>query len=363
MKSIPNNGCHTLEEIKQQPKLWEKIYYLMKNNKEEISTFLNDLLDKELTRVILVGSGASAYVGDTLSPYLSEMLKVPVDSIPAAEIINNPYSYLRNSSNVLVILYSRSGNTQEIIDASKTFNNLLKDSSYIIVTSNNQSQLINNYADKKNSFTLLLPKESNDKGFAMTSSFSCMILSTILLFNINNIEKEKTYLDQSIMNSKHILSTIWSDILNMVRRNPSRILYVGSSELKGMSDHCALNTLKLTNGKIYSLSWSPSNINQSIKPFITNDTIIFLFKSNNNSNLDYNEKFLDIIKNESASPFVVVISENSSYLELCNKCFYINYKDSSLPNIYLVLNYVIYAQIFSYMYSLHLGLSPDIPTA
>ena len=361
MKVISTNSCYTLEEIKQQPKLWEKIYYLIKSKREEIDNFLNPILEKGITRILLVGAGASAYVGDTLSPYLSDKLKLPVFSLEASEIINNPYSYLKDLSDILVISYSRSGNTPEISDALNICHKLLTNSYFLIMTSNNESTLVKNSLNKPNCFNFLLPKESNDRGFAMTSSYSCMILASVLLFNTNNLEKQKTYLDEAIINSKHILNNTWSEMLNIVRKNASRVLYVGTSELKGMSDYCALNTLKLTNGKIYALSWSPSNINQSIKPFITEDTILFLFKSVNNTNIDYNKIFLDIIKEQNPKPFVIVASENASYLDSCNKCFYINYKNSMLPNIYLVLNYVIYSQIFNCMYSLHLGLSPDSP--
>lgn len=361
MNFIAKNGCHTLEEIKQQPKLWEKLFYMMKEKKNEIKNFLDPILDGNLSRIILVGSGASAYVGDTLSPYLSELLNVPVTSIPAAEILNNPYSYLRNLRNTLVIFYSRSGNTPELKDACTISNNLLKDSNFILITSNNESTIYKSYKNKPNFFTLVLPKECNDKGLAMTSSFSCMILSSIFLFNIDNLEKEKLYLEQSIENAKYILNSTWSDMLNIVRRNATRVLYVGSSELKGVSNYSALNTIKLTNGRVYSFSNSTSDINNSIKPFITKDTIVFLLKSVNNPNHDYNYDFLQDLKNHSANPFVVVISENSSYLELCNKCFYVNFKESLLPNIYLSLTYSIYGQIFSYMYSLHLGLSADNP--
>lgn len=361
MKILPNNSCYTLEEIKQQPRLWQKIYYSIKSKKDEINNFLKPLLDNTISRILLIGSGASAYVGDTLMPYLSEEFKIPVNSIPASEILNNPYTYLKDLSNILVILYSRSGNTKETLDALNTCTKLLQNSHFILVTSNNEGKFSKEYSDKSNFYVLTLPEESNDRGFAMTSSYSCMILSSILLFNINNLENQKLYLEETLVNSKYILNTIWSDTLNIVRKNPSRVLYVGTSELKGMSNYCALNTLKLTNGTVYSLSWSPSDINQSIKPFINDNTLIFLFKSVSNPDTDYNQQFLDIIKTQDKKPFVIVVSENSSYLDSCNKCFYVNYKDSLLPNIYLVLNYVLYAQIFNYMYSLHLGLSPDLP--
>ena len=63
----------TTKEIMQQPDLWEDTLKIYEDNLEAIQGFLakaRALGGARRTRVIFCGAGTSAYVGDTLVPYL-----------------------------------------------------------------------------------------------------------------------------------------------------------------------------------------------------------------------------------------------------------------------------------------------------
>ena len=64
-------AVYTATEIRQQPKLWEETYNIVKENEEKIKDFLNRKL-KSNTRIILTGAGTSDYVGDTIYLYLAK---------------------------------------------------------------------------------------------------------------------------------------------------------------------------------------------------------------------------------------------------------------------------------------------------
>ncbi|CUQ53655.1 AgaS [Clostridium paraputrificum] len=62
---------------------------------------------------------------------------------------------------------------------------------------------------------VLMPEKSNDKSFAMTSSFSCMTLATLLIFDIENIEKNKEFVEIVSSQAEEILDNRWSEIKNI----------------------------------------------------------------------------------------------------------------------------------------------------
>lgn len=70
-KLVSLGASITTAEIKQQPDLWDETYSLYTKKRVEIQTFLQKLAEQhERIRVIFTGAGTSAYVGDTVTPYL-----------------------------------------------------------------------------------------------------------------------------------------------------------------------------------------------------------------------------------------------------------------------------------------------------
>lgn len=89
----------TTAEIKRQPDLWTETFALYMEKSWKIEGFFQKLLTKHSRiRVIFTGAGTSAYVGDTVTPYLKgkvdeqrwEML-----SIPTTTLVSNPYQFLK----------------------------------------------------------------------------------------------------------------------------------------------------------------------------------------------------------------------------------------------------------------------------
>ena len=64
----------TTREIYQQPSVWKETARLYQERKAEIKAFLEKIgQEHAYIKVILTGAGTSAYVGDTLVPYLQEV--------------------------------------------------------------------------------------------------------------------------------------------------------------------------------------------------------------------------------------------------------------------------------------------------
>ena len=73
-------AIYTSSEIYQQPSTWKKTYLQVKEKKNEIKAFLDQILSKEDYDIIFTGAGTSEYVGNTVVHYLNEKLQYKVKS-------------------------------------------------------------------------------------------------------------------------------------------------------------------------------------------------------------------------------------------------------------------------------------------
>ncbi|MDU1855210.1 MAG: SIS domain-containing protein, partial [Clostridium baratii] len=238
----------TATEIRQQPKLWRETYNIVKQNKNKIEEFLNKNL-KSNTRIILTGAGTSDYVGDSLYLHLAKTLNLRVEAIATTDLVSNPHEFLEEDTKTILVSYARSGNSPESIGAYDIFKDNVKDIAQLVITCNEEGQLARKSLEDENTLCLLMPKESNDKSFAMTSSFSCMLLATLLTFDIKNLEQNKKYVDIISDKADFILDNDWKEIIELVELGCDRVVYLGSGALKGLCQEMALKNLELTSGK------------------------------------------------------------------------------------------------------------------
>lgn len=361
MNVIPTSGCLTLEEIKQQPSLWNSVLVSILKDESKYKSFLEPILRIENLKIILTGTGASAYIGDTLHPFFEKKLKRTVLSIPTSDIISNPYKILEKSTPTLVITYSRSGNTSETNYCYNILNNFIDTVYHLIITCNNEGVLYKLAKNKNNTFIAELPPEANDKALAMTSGYTSMIFSSILILELDNLSFITSNLHLVLNYSKELLSTLWNSIYQIVEKNPSRIIFLGTDELKGLSNYCALNILKLTNRKVYSLSLNPKLLANNIFPFTDENTLVVLFHSNNSENHKYEYDFIRGIEKLNNKCNIIIVSE-------CNFSMLNNIKqfnlssDDNLPDCFLAMVFAFFGQILAYLYSLHLRISVDNPS-
>src|ERR1044072_1237621 len=142
----------------------------------ELRAFIVPVTSNPLARVILTGAGTSSYIGACIAPVLDAQLAARVDAIPTTDIVSSPHLYLRRDQSLLLVSFGRSGNSPESLQAVALAESLVKDVRHLVVTCNGDGAL--GKAHLKQERTLVLPEETHDVSFAMTSSFSCMMYAT-----------------------------------------------------------------------------------------------------------------------------------------------------------------------------------------
>lgn len=360
MKLIPKSGCLTLDEIRQQPSIWNSILVDILDKEEKYRNFLTPLFAIPNLEIVLTGTGSSAYIGDTLEPYLKDKFHHKVRSIPTSDIISNPYDSLNKDNPTLVITYSRSGNTPETNYCHRIINNYITTVYNLVITCTDNSTLYTMCQSESNTLIVTLPEAANDKALAMTSGYTSMIFSTILLSELDNLSFITSNLHFVLSYSKELLSSLWSKIYGIVQSNPDRIIFLGTDELSGLSNYCALNILKLTNRKVYSLSLNPKFLANDIFPFIDENSLVVLFHSNKTTNLEYERTFLNGLKNVNKNCTICIVSEAPVNITSNVEEFILS-SESNLSDCFSSMCFAFFGQILAYLYSLHLKLKVDNP--
>lgn len=347
---------YTLKEIEQQKRLWIETINLVKEKKEEIKSFL-DKNDFKNRKIIFTGAGTSEFVGNSITPALGGN----VLSIATTDIVSNPENYLKKDEKVILISCARSGNSPESVATVKLADEIIDDVCHILITCNKDGKLAINKKDDKKALVLLMPEESNDKGFAMTSSFTCMSLTGLLIFNLESLEKIEDIMKKQIekINDEGMKSLIDS----LITLDISRIVYLGSSCLKGVAEEAALKCLELTAGHMSLHYNSPLGFRHGPKSIINDTTMIITLLSNN----DYTRKYeLDLLKemyNENKKKVLVTLDMKNSDEARENSHYYytFNSEDSGIEDVFNMFSYIYFAQLFAFYKSKSFGINPDNP--
>lgn len=347
---------YTLKEIEQQKRLWIETINLVKEKKEEIKSFL-DKNDFKNRKIIFTGAGTSEFVGNSITPALGGN----VLSIATTDIVSNPENYLKKDEKVILISCARSGNSPESVATVKLADEIIDDVCHILITCNKDGKLAINKKDDKKALVLLMPEESNDKGFAMTSSFTCMSLTGLLIFNLESLEKIEDIMKKQIekINDEGMKLLIDS----LITLDISRIVYLGSSCLKGVAEEAALKCLELTAGHMSLHYNSPLGFRHGPKSIINDTTMIITLLSNN----DYTRKYeLDLLKemyNENKKKVLVTLDMKNSDEARENSHYYytFNSEDSGVEDVFNMFSYIYFAQLFAFYKSKSFGINPDNP--
>ena len=123
---------------------------------------------------------------------------------------------------------------------------------HLAITCAEEGQLAQISQKEENSFLFLMPTRSNDGGFAMTGSFSCMTLGTLLLFDQTAFEQKQDYVTALIKLGEEVLSRE-EELNEIVNLDFERIVYVGSGSLAGLTREAQLKILELTAGKVATI--------------------------------------------------------------------------------------------------------------
>ena len=354
----------TAREIYQQPELWEETYSIYKQNRKDIKNYLEEISHQhDQIQIIFTGAGTSAYVGKTVTPYLTERLdetKWKVESTPTTSIVSNPHQYLQKNTPTLLVSFARSGNSPESVATVDLAKEIVDDLYQMTITCAADGQLAQAaHGDDKN-LLLLMPERSNDQGFAMTGSYTCMALTALFVFGSLEEKIEENYIKQVIASGNQVLDQA-NQVENILDTDFERIIYLGSGSLEGLALEAQLKVLELTAGQAEASFESSLGFRHGPKSFVNQQTLIFGFVSNDSYTRKYDVDMLDELRADDIADSVLAVQVDSEG-KFVGDHFEIAEDASSLPDAFLALAYILFGQLVSLHASIKLGHAPDNPS-
>ncbi len=341
-------GLDTAEEIAHQPAMWRELAARLNAEQSAIAGFLGGCLRDPEQRVILTGAGSSAYVGEIVADEINAAWPAQVRAISTTSLLTHPALYLERGTPTLLVSFARSGNSPESTAAVQLVRDLVPGARFLNITCNADGALAQQSAGDPNSYNLLMPAASCDRGFAMTSSLSCMLLAALSVldpdFQPERLEALATLGEQAL--------TQWSaPVAALAAQRVSRVIYLGSGPLEALAKEAALKILELTAGAVMAMSNSALGFRHGPKAAVTRDTLVVLFRSADPLSRRYEQDLLEELRRDQVASHVLTVGAGGD----------IGIDTPAWPDAWLAPLWLLMAQQYALHQSALLQLRPDNP--
>ncbi|MBQ2684797.1 MAG: SIS domain-containing protein [Erysipelotrichaceae bacterium] len=354
----------TSREIYQQPETWLKTFEQIRKEKDAISRFIQKVTSQPDYDIILTGAGTSEYVGNSIFPFLATLNDHKVKSYGTTDIVACPEDYLSKTKPTLLISFGRSGNSPESVAAVEVANAVCENICHLFVTCNHDGALSRFAEGKDNCYAINLTPETHDQAFAMTSSYTNMYLATVLSFLTDKLDEYEPVIRELAENVKKIHQEYFGCLEKLVDEfDFSRIVYLGSNCLKGVSQESGLKMCELTAGQVMTTFDSTMGFRHGPKSVVCPGSLDVIYLSDDPYTRQYD---LDIIRELSPERNGNRIMAVSSYndpevVELVDYFITFENKDR-YDNVFLGLEYINIAQCIAMLKSISMGVKPDTPS-
>ena len=358
-------AINTAREINQQPGVIRALSARLDACRADASAFLQKVYQKDGYDIIMTGAGSSEMIGNALLPMLTK--KHPrgqVRSIGTTSLLTSPTLYFDQPDRpTLLVSFARSGNSPESVGVVDLADQVLTNVYHLMITCNENGELAKR-AKADNVFCVLMPPETNDLGFAMTSSVTSMYLSGYALLSNDSAADFAAQATLVAKLSEQYITGHTSDILALSKKGFDRIVFLGADNTKGTAQECALKTLELTNGGIPTLFDTPMGFRHGPKSFVTDNTMVVVFLSEDAYTRRYEIDILKELYTGSRTCTVVAVAYSDSfaaeYAPFCHVSF--AGKDTAdLTQAFLSIPYVVLGQLLAFGVSFCNGHTTDTP--
>jgi tagatose-6-phosphate ketose/aldose isomerase len=344
-----SGGLWTAREIVQQPAMLRATHDLVREQRLALDAFLTPLTGNPQTRIILTGAGTSAFIGECLAPLLNAQLSARVEAIPTTDIVSAPSLYLEPETPTLLVSFGRSGNSPESIAAVEIANEQVRNVHHLIITCNAEGALAKEAS--ANTCILLLPEETHDRSFAMTSSFTSMTYAALEALSSGSADID------AIARSMHsVISDHAVRMKNLAAKGFDRVVYLGSGVFKGLAREAALKLMELTDGQIVTAFDTSLGFRHGPKTIVTEKSLIMMFVSNDPLTRAYDLDLLAELHDDGKAGSVIALSAQAGIADAISVPGLVCATDFSLLFPFIAL-----PQMFAFYASLAAGLTPDNP--
>lgn len=352
----------TFNEIHQQPAMWRKELEKLLAAKAEISAFMHKFLTPE-TDIVLTGAGTSAFIGDALQPLMRDLWG-NVRSVPTTDLVTHAAHLLNPDKPLLLVSFARSGNSPESVAAVNLANKLCKRVAHVFITCNKNGKLAQQAVGQENILSLLLPEETDDKSLAMTSSFSTMLLTCLMLGHIDKLEADVEKIEKLAKNAEAVIAEYEEPLKSIAERPFERGVFLGSGALKGIAEECHLKLQELTDGAVVCKFDSFLGFRHGPKAVVNSKSIVVYLMVDDEQVQRYERDLVrQVDANNKPVAQIIVVAGKKPALEGVKADLIVQMPFGPAETCYYgVVAYVLVGQLLGFYASKAHGLNPDAPS-
>lgn len=354
---------YTKKEIEGQPILWvETIRSIGKNG--QTADFLKSVYEKENLNIVLTGAGSSAYIGESIEHLFRVRKGIAANAIPTTTLVTNFEDYIDVTAPLLLISFARSGNSPESMAVVEIAELLCDDVTHIALTCNSSGKLAKKIKSLPNGMVMMLPSASEDKGLAMTGSFTSMMLAGIYLSKIPTNENLTAAIEQIAEDTRKVIESYAPALKSISGKDFDRIVFLGSGPLLGIARESHLKVQELTDGEVVGKFDSFLGFRHGPKAVVNGKTLmVFLFSPDMNVFRYEKDLVEEVIQENHAMNCIGVFYNRLQAAKINPDISILSRQDiTTISSDFDLLPYVLPAQIIGYYKSLQLGLNPDTPS-
>ncbi len=358
---------HTPREIWQQPDTWATTYGICTAHSSQLSGFLRRAGIGRGTAspaVYLVGAGTSDYTGRALAPLLRDRWGCDAWAVASTTLLTDFDEFHAAGKEFLWISFSRSGDSPEGVAVLERALQRNRSIHHLVITCNQNGAMAGLCARyPERAVALVLDDTVNDRGLAMTSSFSNMLLAGQCVAQLDTLNEFGAIISALSECGRRFLPVAAEVAAEVTSLGCARACFVGSGVLRGVADECALKVVELSAGKITTLAETPLGLRHGPMSSVDGQTLFVAFLSSDARRRGYE---LDLIREIDRKRLgrvrvAVTAGDGAEVSELVDYRLALNCP-VDFPDYYRPTLDVMLGQLLGLFASLRCGLKPDQPS-
>jgi tagatose-6-phosphate ketose/aldose isomerase len=359
---------HTPREIWQQPDTWGTTYGVCASRQGDLKETLRRAgIGRGHTAspaVYLLGAGTSDYTGRALAALLRRRWGCDAWALPSTTLLTEFDDFHKPGCHYLWVSFSRSGESPEGVALLERALDRHPEIHHLVVTCNQQGRMAQLCAKHpERAFALVLDDAVNDRGLAMTSSFSNMVLAGQCVGYLDDLDEFGDVVKKLMAIGRLFLPTAAGIASEVTALGCTRACFVGSGALRAVADESALKVVELSAGKVTTLSETPLGLRHGPMSSVDGQTIFAAFLSSEPRRRGYELDLLREIERKRLGRVRVVVTtgDGRDLSDLSDYCLRLECP-SDFDDLHLPVVDVMLGQLLGLFTSMRCGLKPDQPS-
>lgn len=357
---------HTPQEIAQQPDTWGKTFDLFRGQREGIRNFLTTVgltgAGPSQVIVYLVGAGTSDYTGRAISYLLRKHWQCEVIAVPSTDLLTQMDQLILPGRKYLWISFSRSGDSSEGVAVLEKARRGHPDIHHIVISCNPNGRMLKDSAGDPKTLGICMIDEANDRGLAMTSSFSNMVIFGQCMAHIKDPGNYEPILRKLVAAGKSLLPRAADCAASVAKQGYTKACFVGSGPLREVAKESALKVLEMTAGKTLTMTESALGLRHGPMAALDEQSLFVCFLSSDKSVQGYERDLLREIGAKKIARRRVVVGESELVTDSYAEDYLAPAGVTGIADDYRPPVDVMFGQLLGLFSSIQWELMPDSPS-